>query len=148
MAVGGVIFLLLIVNTILHAIKMVYFPISVIYSMRYNSPMTMLMTIVVFNYMMTWKIKSKFINKVARSVFSVYIISEMMPVYYQPLHWIQGKVFPKVEFVCLAGFIVFFFISCLVIDQLRIKIQERISSITLPQVERLYYHLLLRLKLR
>ena len=65
---------LLFMMSIFHAVKMIFFPISVIYSMRYNSPMVMLASITLFLWASSWKIKSKKINWIATSVLSVYII--------------------------------------------------------------------------
>ena len=117
---GGVWLLIILLNTGLHAIKMVFPPIAIVYSMRYNSPMIMLATISFFCWAMTWKIKSGFINKVAISVLAVYICSEFFPVYYGPLHWIQDSFPEKTESVLVPLYILLFFAVCIVFDKLRI----------------------------
>ena len=60
--------------TMLHGVKMVFFPISIIYSMRYNSPMLFLASFFLFQWVRTWRIKSNLINWIAVSVLSVYIV--------------------------------------------------------------------------
>ena len=60
--------------TILHGVKTVFFPISIIYAMRYNSPMLFLASFLLFQWVRTWCIKSNVINWIAVSVLSVYIV--------------------------------------------------------------------------
>lgn len=60
--------------TVLHGVKMVFFPISIIYAMRYNSPMLFLASFLLFQWVRTWKLRSSKINWVAVSVLSVYVI--------------------------------------------------------------------------
>ena len=119
---GGVWLLFILLNTGLHAIKMVFPPIALIYSMRYNSPMNMLATISFFCWAMTWKLQSAFINKVAVSVLAVYICSEFLPVYYRPLHWIQAEFSGWGEFVLIPLFIIAFLFACVLFDKLIIWI--------------------------
>lgn len=65
---------IVILMTMMHAIKMVWFPITIFYSMRYNSPMVMFASVVFFMWVQTWKLQSKTINWIAVSVLSVYVI--------------------------------------------------------------------------
>lgn len=132
---GGKIILLLIIGTALHAVKMRFPPIAVIYSMRYNSPFVMLMSISVFSAAMKWHIQSAKINAVARSVLSIYIISSTMPVYYEPLNWLKARLSPSMDLIAFPLFIVMFFFSCIVFDQLRLELQKMIVPRILPSIE-------------
>ena len=60
--------------TLLHAIKMVFPPIAIVYSLRYNSPFVLLASVVFFKWVTTWKIQSQVINWISASVFSIYLI--------------------------------------------------------------------------
>ena len=126
---GGGWLLVISLNTGLHAIKMIFPPIALIYSMRYNSPMNMIATISFFCWAMTWKLQSGFINKVAVSVLSVYICSEFLPVYYEPLHWIQNSFLGYAEYALIPLYILFFFAVCLAFDKLRIWVTTPILSV-------------------
>lgn len=125
---GRVFLLLMAANTVLHAVKMVFPSIAVIYSMRYNAPMTLLSSICFFFWALTWRIQSGFVNKVAKSVLSVYIISELVPgVYYNTLHYIQINTSPILELIIIPLYIIVFFCCCISFDQIRIKIQNLIT---------------------
>ena len=129
---GWVFLLLLAVNTGLHTLKMVFPPTAIIYSMRYNAPMTILSSVCFFLWALTWRLQSRFVNKVAKSVLSVYIISELIPgVYYGVLHWIQDRVPIALEFVLVPIYITVFFCACVLFDQGRLWIQKRISPLVL-----------------
>ena len=134
---GGVWPLIILLNTGLHAIKMVFPPIALIYSMRYNSPMNMLATISFFCWAMTWKLQSGFINRVAVSVLAVYICSEFIPVYYGPLHWIQNSFPEKTEYVLVPLYIILFFAVCIVFDKFRIWVTSPIVSALSQRMEKL-----------
>ena len=87
---GGAFFLTVGINTALHAIKMVFPPIAIIYSMRYNSLMNLIASVIFFTWAMQWSFQSGLVNRVAKSVLAVYICSELIPyVYYGVLHQIQ-----------------------------------------------------------
>lgn len=118
---GGYFLLIIIINTALHAIKMVFPPIAIIYSMRYNSPMNLIASVVFFLWAMQWSFQSRLVNKVGKSVLAVYICSEMIPyVYYWALHQIQENVLFSLELITVLAYIVVFFITFILVDKLRI----------------------------
>lgn len=134
---GGVWLLVILLNTGLHAIKMVFLPIAIIYSMRYNSPMNMLATISFFCWAMTWKVQSAFINKVAVSVLAVYICSEFFPGYYGPLHWFQNSFPEYLGFALVPLYIILFFAVCIIFDKFRIWVTSPILSALSQRMEKL-----------
>ena len=129
---GGVFLLVIIINTALHAVKMVFPPIAIIYSMRYNSPMNFLASVFFFIWALQWSFQSGIINFVAKSVLAVYICSEMIPyVFYGALHRIQSQHDPIwLEMIAVLVYIIVFFVAFIIIDKIRILI-------TTPAHERL-----------
>jgi surface polysaccharide O-acyltransferase-like enzyme len=119
---GGVI-LIVVLMTALHALKMIFPPIAVIYSLRYNSPMVLLCSIVFFFWAMKWTIQSNVINKIALSVFSVYIIQSQPFVstsFYGKIKEITAiGLTPIVEIIYVVGLVITLYIGCIVIDTLR-----------------------------
>lgn len=117
---GGAFLLVIIVNTVLHAVKMVFPPIAIIYSMRYNSPMTLISSITFFIWTTQWSFHSGFVNKVAKSVLAVYICSEMIPyVYYEALHRIQDIMPLWAELMAVPAYIIVFFLTFIFVDKIR-----------------------------
>lgn len=134
---GGRLFLIIvIVNTVLHAIKMVFPPIAIIYSMRYNAPTTLVATMCLFSWVLTWKIQSKTINWFAKSALAVYVCSEFLPIYYRPILWIHDMYQGGAEAVLLLLFILMFYISVASFDKVRIRIAEPIVKILSVKFER------------
>ena len=120
---GGHFLLVIIINTILLAVKMVFPPIAIIYSMRYNSPMTLIASIIFFTWVMQWSFQSGIVNKVAKSVLAVYICSEMIPfVYYGALHRIQDVLPLWAELIAVPAYIIAFFLAFILVDKVRILI--------------------------
>lgn len=118
---GGAFLLIIIINTILHAVKMVFPPIAIIYSMRYNSPMTLIASIIFFTWVMQWSFQSGIVNKVAKSVLAVYICSEMIPfVYYGALHRIQDVLPLWAELIAVPAYIIAFLLAFILVDRIRI----------------------------
>ena len=126
---------IIVLNTGFHAIKMVFPPVAIIYSMRYNSPMNMIASVSFFCWAMTWKCQSGFINKVAISVLAVYICGEFMPIYYTPLHYIQNHYPGWTEFVLVPLFILVFYSGCVLFDRLRILVTTPILSVLSKKME-------------
>lgn len=120
---GGHFLLVMIINTILHAVKMVFPPIAIIYSMRYNSPMTLIASIIFFTWVMQWSFQSGIVNKVAKSVLAVYICSEMIPyVFYGALQQIQENSPKGLGLIAVFAYIVVFFMTFIFVDKIRILI--------------------------
>ena len=102
---------------------MVFPPIAIIYSMRYNSPMTLIASIIFFTWVMQWSFQSGIVNKVAKSVLAVYICSEMIPfVYYGALHRIQDVLPLWAELIAVPAYIIAFFLAFILVDKVRILI--------------------------
>ena len=130
---GWAFLLIVIVNTALHAVKMVFPPIAVIYSMRYNAPTTIMASICFFSWALTWHMQSDFVNKVAGSVLSVYLISDLVPsVYYGALHWIKDNTSFALGLGLIPLYILVFFCLCVLFDQIRIKIQKYVTPHVTP----------------
>lgn len=77
--------LTLLAMTGLHMLKMRFFPISIIYSLHYNSPCLIITSTLLFLWTKTWTIQSNNINWIAGSVFAVYLI-HCNP-YFSPYYW-------------------------------------------------------------
>ncbi len=117
---GGAFFALIVVGAGLHAIKMIFPPIAIIYSMRYNSPYVVLTSACFFMWIRSYSFRSAFINNVAKSVLSVYIISSMIPGYYEGLHYIQDNTSTLGTASLVPLFIVVYYCLCIFIDKIRI----------------------------
>ena len=76
---------MLVLMTMLHIVKMRFFPISVIYSLHYNSPCLIIASTMMFLWARTWKVQSNAINWFAGGVFAVYLI-HCNP-YISPYYW-------------------------------------------------------------
>lgn len=76
---------MLLLMTGLHIIKMRFFPISVIYSLHYNSPCLLIASTMMFLWARTWQLQSKAVNWIAGGVFAVYLI-HCNP-YFSPYYW-------------------------------------------------------------
>ena len=113
------------VMTLMHSIKMVFFPISIVYSLRYNSPMVMLASVVFFMWIRTLKIRSQLINTVSVSVLSVYII-QSQPIVDKYL-WsfckmLSDKYESFSEFFFILISLLLFYVLCVSFDKIRILI--------------------------
>ena len=126
---GGLFWLVVIVNTGLHAVKMSFPPIAIIYSMRYNAPMILVASFCLFAWATQWTLQSSLVNRIAKSVLSVYICSEFLPLtYYGVLHWIQNRFSPGLELVLVPVYIIVFFYAVVLFDRVRITITMPIQS--------------------
>lgn len=77
---------MLVIMTLLHMVKMRFFPIAVIYSLHYNSPCVLVASVMMFQWARTWKLQSKAVNWFAGGVFAVYLIHcnhDISPYYWQ-----------------------------------------------------------------
>lgn len=111
--------------TAMHAIKMIWPPVAVIYSLRYNSPMVLLASIVFFMWIRTWKIRSTVVNWIGASVFAVYLIhcnpfvwdrlmSFLKSIQADYTSWQTAILIP----VALCGF----YFICILVDKIRIVV--------------------------
>ena len=125
----------LFVMTILHALKMVWSPIVVLYSLHYNAPLLVLASVLVFLWAKGLKIQSKAINWVAASVFSVYLVfsnPSVVPVFHDWQHYAQTvSASSLLTPVFLAGLILLCFCSCILIDKLRIWVFNIVENLCL-----------------
>ena len=91
--------------------------------MRYNSPAVMVASVLMFLWVMTWRMQSKAINWISASVLSVYII-HMSKVgehlFFAPLKWMDANL--QMEWIWMAAFVVTFYMSCILFDKIRIAV--------------------------
>ena len=116
-------FVMFVSMTILHAIKMRFFPISVIYSMHYNSPCMIVASCLVFLCFRNIKLSSRMVNYIASSVLAVYLIHSNPHVWPYFVHFLKVSIntFPSyLEFMAVGLYVVLFYAVCIVIDKLRI----------------------------
>lgn len=130
---------MLILMTGLHMLKMRFFPISVIYSLHYNSPCLMIASVMMFLWARSWHIQSKTINWFAGGVFAVYLIH--CNAYFSPYYWHFMKAIRDIGPAYLTPLMLFgasalFFCVCVLFDKLRAgifrpleaKIADKIAS--------------------
>lgn len=120
--------------TLLHAVKMVWNPIAVVYSLHYNAPMMILASVLVLLWAKNLKIQSRGINWVAASVFSVYLILSN-PIVVPYLHqWIM-QILEVTDSsagggILLAMLILCLFAACILVDKVRIAVFCQISRLS------------------
>lgn len=127
--------LIVLLMNVFHIVKMEFFPISLVYSLRYNSPVVMLFSVLFFMWVVTWRIKSRVINWVSASVLSVYLIHSQPVVakYFFPfLQEIQNNYSAIPAFVLIVFTMVLLYLGSILLDKVRMKstsrIVEKISS--------------------
>lgn len=113
------------VMTLLHGIKMVWFPISAIYSLHHNSPLMVVAALFVFLWAKTLEMpQSRVVNYVADSVFSVYLIHcnpFIAPYFWSMMQQIRDYfVSPAMTILALSLAVLAFFVGCVLIDKVRI----------------------------
>lgn len=117
-----IVVLLLLLMTGLHMCKMVFLPTAVIYSLRYNSPILMVTSILTFLLFANLKIESKIINWISESVLAVYLISSLPffgPRYYEILKELSTKNTGILALVLIVGVMMSFYFICIVADKVR-----------------------------
>ncbi len=122
---GGVFLLIALLMTGLHAVKMLFPPIAIIYSMRYNSPAVMIASVVFFLWVCTWKIQSKIINWISGSVLSVYIIHSQPVVsefFFGGLKQISQSLPSLLAGLAIVGSMFCLYICCILLDRVRITL--------------------------
>lgn len=71
---GGWFLVCVVLMTVLHAVKQVWLPIAVIYSLHFNSPMLIIASVLLFLWAKGLSIQSRVVNWIASSVFAVYLV--------------------------------------------------------------------------
>lgn len=120
-----------ILMTLLHMIKMMFPPIAIIYSLRYNSPILMVASIITFIMFSRLKIQSIVINWISNSVLSVYLISSLPfigPKYYKILVQINNSYSGISALILIAGFMMTFYFLCILSDKIRKYIMRPIEE--------------------
>ena len=113
--------------TLLHCVKTFFFPISIIYAMRYNSPMLFLASFLLFQWVRIWSVKSKFINWVAVSVLSVYIVHTQPVVSDYFFGFLKNislntSVSPMISACMMIILSLSLYAACILVDKLRIAL--------------------------
>lgn len=118
--------------TVLHAVKMLWFPIAVIYSLHHNSPMLVIASLLVFLWAKELKVpQSCLINWVAASVFSVYLIHcnpTIAPHFWELMEQVRSfSTSPVLTTFALIIAIIVFFAGSVLIDKVRIWVFDKIE---------------------
>lgn len=118
--------------TLLHAIKMVWFPISAIYSLHHNSPMMVIAALLTFLWAKDLKIpQSRFVNWIAASVFSVYLIHcnpSIALTFWSMMERVRDYyASPAMTAFVLALVTILFFAGCVLVDKVRIWVFDLIK---------------------
>ena len=117
--------LIIFIMTVLHAVKMVFPPIAIVYSMRYNSPMCLITSVIVFVMIKNWSIESKMINWIAASVLSVYVIHSQPIVSYYFFNTLKtislsSTYSPFLTACLIISITIGLYITCIIFDKFRI----------------------------
>lgn len=119
------------VMVVMHAIKIVFPPFAIVFSMRYNSPAVMIASVLLFCWVKEWRMQSKVINWISTSVLSVYII-HMGPFgsyyFFEPLKWITANWSPMMVCMGTVLFIIVFYAACILVDKVRMIVCLPISG--------------------
>lgn len=138
---GWYLFVFLLLMTVFHIIKMRFFPISIIYSLHYNSPCLIVAPILMFLWARTWHIQSKAVNWFAGGVFGVYLIQ--CNHYFEPYYWPIMKavrdlgpwyVTPLLVTIASAAFFCIFVIFEKLRDAIFKPLENRIADIVSKKV--------------
>lgn len=124
---GGITILIITLMTLLHMVKMIFPPIAIIYSMRYNSPMILIASMLLFLLFANIKINSKFINYISSSVLSVYLISSLPffgSRYYKSIIQLNESYHGIYALLLIVGTMISFYAYCILIDKLRILLTK------------------------
>lgn len=114
--------LLLVLMTGFHMCKMVFPPTAVLYSLRYNSPMLMVASVLIFLLFANLKIMSRAINWVSESVLAVYLISTLPffgPRYYRLIKQLSVNYSGLSEFFLILVTMICFYSACILGEKLR-----------------------------
>lgn len=117
--------------TVMADIKQLWWPMAAIYSLHFNSPMLIVAATLVFLWAKGLKIESRAVNGVASSVFAVYLVHcnpTVAPHFYD---WC-GRVLSysdseAVSLMLIAGFLLAFFMGCVLMDKVRVGMWMRIE---------------------
>lgn len=117
---------------------MIFPPIAIVYSMRYNSPMIIFTSILVFILFSTIKFQNRAVNKISGSVLSVYLISSLPffgPKYYQMLVEINNFNNVLWAFAKIGCFMIIFYFSCILADYLRKRLTKSLEEVICKVLE-------------
>lgn len=128
---GGKWLLFSILMVVMHAVKILFPPFAIVFSMRYNSPAVMVASILFFCWAREWKMQSKMVNWVSSSVLSVYII-HMGPfgshIFFTPLKWMASHLNAWGACSGMVAFTLIFYAACIVIDKIRITVCSPLNN--------------------
>ena len=115
----------------MHAIKVRFVPMAILFTFRYNSPMVMLATLVFFHWVMTWKLQKKWINWISASVLSVYLIQSQPiggEVLFGTCDNIHNTFATIPAAILIVATVIGFYACCILVDKVRIKICNPINE--------------------
>lgn len=124
--------------TVLHIVKMRFFPISIIYSLHYQSPCLMIASFCFFQFFRNIKIQSPTINYIASSVFAVYLIhfhTSVFPLLSHTAKFLIDNSHTWGEPIVLFFFLFLVFFICIIVDKLRIFLCRKTDSKIVTLIE-------------
>lgn len=119
------------VCVLMHAIKVRFAPMAILFTFRYNSPMVMLATLAFFHWVMTWKLQKKWINWISASVLSVYLIQSQHiggKLLFGTCDNIHNTFSTIPAAILIVTTIAAFYACCILFDKVRIKICTPINK--------------------
>jgi hypothetical protein len=137
---GGAWCAVVLIMTLLHMAKMKCPPVAIIYSMRYNSPSVLLASVLLFQWVRTWNIKSRVINWVAVSVLSVYVIHSQTVVSSGFFGFLKSvsqnsAVSPVLSACIIMGTTIGLYAICILLDKVRITICSPVVNLCANKIE-------------
>lgn len=113
---------------------------AILFTFRYNSPMVMLATLAFFHWVMKWKLQKKWINWISASVLSVYLI-QSQPVggkfLFGTCDIIHNTFATIPAAILMVATIAVFYVCCILIDKIRIKICTPINECFSKQLNKI-----------
>lgn len=124
-------FLFTLLMVVMHAVKILFPPFAIVFSMRYNSPAVMVASVLFFCWAREWKMQSKAVNWISSSVLAVYII-HMGPfgnhMFFTPLKWMTANCSAWEECIAMILFCLCFYVVCILADKIRMIVCRPINT--------------------
>lgn len=115
----------------MHAIKVLFPPFALVFSMRYNSPAVMIASVLMFCWVRSWTLQSRTVNWISASVLSVYLV-HMGPFgshcFFTPLRWMQQELSATGACAGMVAYSLLFYACCILVDKMRIAVCKPLSE--------------------
>ncbi len=135
---GGVNWLMICIACVLmHAVKVRFAPMAILFTFRYNALMVMLATLALFHWVMKWKLQKNWVNWISASVLSVYLIQSQAiggKLLFGTCDNIHNTFSTIPAAILMVVVVVGFYACCILVDKVRIKICNPINECVAKQL--------------